>query len=166
MEVLFICLIIFIIRATVVCFGTFRIVCIVKDKRVLATFVAFIEVLIWFIVFREVLVMDEMGIIVPIVYSLGFATGTYMGILLSNKLISGYLTINAISNKITDADLLKIKQAGFGISFLPMNDNKKFIIVQIDKKHFDNLKSILKTLDEKIFIMVKESAHVYNGFIK
>jgi len=146
--------------------GTFRIVCIVKNKKLLATVLAFVEALIWFLVIREVLTMENNMIIIPIFYAGGFATGTYIGLILSDMFISGYFTVNAISNKINDADILKIKQAGFGVSFFPMGDKKIFLIIQIDKKRFEDIKSILRALDDKVFIMVNETRHVYHGFIK
>jgi len=166
MEIVMICLGVFLVRAITVCMATFRLICIVKNKKGTATLIAFVEALIWFLVVREALTMDEGGLAIPLSYSAGFAIGTYIGIILSNRFISGFFTVNAISTKITDADILKIKNAGFGISFLPMEGNKKMLIIQIDKKHFNDINSILKALDDKVFIMVNETRHVYHGFIK
>jgi len=131
-----------------------------------ATAIAFIEVLIWFLIAREAITTELTSIFIPLAFAGGFATGTYIGLLLSNRFISGQYTINAVSAKITDKDIQEIKAAGFGISFLPMEDNKLFLIIQIDKKQLEEIKTILKSLDEDTFIMVNETKYVQNGYIK
>ena len=164
--IIIVSLTIFFARAIDVCLGTFRTVCIVKNKKVTATVIAFFEVLIWFLIAREAITTEITSIFIPLSFAGGFATGTYIGLLLSNRFIAGQYTINAVSTKILEKHIEEIKEAGFGISFLPMEDSKKFLIIQIDKKQLNEIKAILKSLDEDIFIMVNETKHVQNGYIK
>jgi len=166
MEILLICFGIFLVRTITVCMSTFRLLCIVKNRKGAATIIAFVEALIWILILREALTADIAPIAIPIFYSAGFAIGTYIGLILSDRFMTGFFTVNAISTQITDADILKIKNAGFGISFIPMGGSKKLLILQIDKKHFNDVSSILKALDNQIFIMVNETRYVYHGFIK
>ena len=166
MEVLIVSLTIFFARAVDVCLGTFRTVCIVKGKKKTATIIAFIEVLIWFLIAREAITTELTSLWIPLSFAGGFAAGTYIGIWLSNRFIGGQLTINAISTKISDDDINVIKEKGYGVSFLPMEDDKKFLILQIDKKRLDEVKDILKSFDKDTFIMVNETKYVHNGFIK
>jgi len=165
-EILIISLTIFVARAIDVCLGTFRTVLIVKNRKVGATAIAFVEILIWFLIAREAITTELTSLFIPLSFAGGFATGTYIGLLLSDRFIAGQYTINAISTKITDKQIQEIKDAGYGISFLPMEGNKKFLIIQIDKKQLDEIKGILKSLDEETFIMVNETKYVQNGYMK
>ena len=166
MEVLVMCLIIFSARTITWCMGTFRLILIIKNRKLVATVIAFFEALIWFIVIREAMIGEISSILIPISYASGFAFGTFLGLVLTDRFVSGFLTINAISSKITNEDIQKIKAAGFGISSLEIDNNKKLFVVQIDKKDFNIITEILKSLDNEIFIMTNETRHVYSGFIK
>jgi len=165
-EIIIVSLTIFVARAVDVCLGTFRTVCIVKNKKFTATIIAFVEVLIWFLIAREAITTELTSIFIPLSFAGGFATGTYIGLLLSNRFIAGQYTIHAVSAKITDQHIQEIKEAGFGISFLPMEDNKKFLILQIDKKQLTEIKAIIESIDDEAFLMVNETKYVQNGYMK
>ena len=92
MEVLFLCLKIFFVRILDVTMGTFRTILTVKSKPVQACLIGFIEALIWFLVVKEALNTDSDSIFIALAYAGGFATGTYLGGKLSQKLISGNST--------------------------------------------------------------------------
>jgi len=57
-----------------------------------------------------------------------------------------------------------IKDAGFGVSSINMNENKLMLILQINKKRLEECKNLIYSLDEKSFITVHETKYVYNGF--
>ena len=76
---LILCIKIFFARIFDVTLGTVRTMFTVKGKRLIASLIGFIEVLIWFLVVREALNTESKSIFVAISYALGFATGTYIG---------------------------------------------------------------------------------------
>ena len=166
MDILIICLTIFFARAIDVCLGTFRTVLIVKDKKLASTIIAFIEVLIWFFIAREAITSEITSLWIPLSFAGGFASGTYIGLLMSNRFISGQYTINAVSSKIKEKDIEFIKNKGYGISYLMMEGKKKFLIIQIDKKQIDDIKKILKSLDKEVFIIANETKYAHNAYIK
>ena len=166
MKLLLLCLEIFFARILDVSLGTIKTFYIVKEKKLTASIIAFFEVLIWFLIAREALNTNINSIIIPIVYSLGFASGTYIGILLSSKLIHGNLTVNVISSKIKKKEIDKLKSNGFGLTNIKVNRNKNYLIIEITKKDLNKLKSIITKLDENAFIIVNESKYTQNGFFK
>ncbi len=166
LTVFLICLKIFFARMTDVCLGTFRTVNVVKGNKGMATLIAFIEVFIWYMVAKEALNPSIKSIFVPIAYAGGFATGTYLGMLLSARYIDGHLTVNVISSTINENDILTIKEHGFGVSMLNTHDNKTLLILEINKKHLKELRKLIKSIDENSFITVNETKYVHNGFIK
>lgn len=164
MKIVLLCLEIFFARILDVSLGTIKTFYIVREKKLIASIIAFFEVLIWFLVAREALNTDITSIIIPIVYSLGFASGTYIGILLSSKLIHGNLTVNIISSKITKKDLNNLKKHGFGLTSIKVNGNKSYLMIEIVKKDLDKLKSIINRIDKNAFIIVNETKFIQNGY--
>ena len=78
---LFTCLSIFFARIIDVSISTFRTMIMVKKKSFIIPILAFCEVFIWFIAARQALNTKIDSIMIPICYSLGYATGTYYVIL-------------------------------------------------------------------------------------
>ena len=95
---LFLCLKIFFVRILDVSLGTVRTMFTVKGNRITASLVGFIEILVWFLVAKEALQTEEKSILIAISYSLGFATGTYIGGYLSSVLITGNITIQVFTD--------------------------------------------------------------------
>lgn len=160
------CLKIFFARMIDVCLGTIRTVNIVKGHKFTAMIIAFIEVMIWFVIAREALNSVFDSWFIPISYAGGFATGTFIGTFLSNKLIGGHLTLNVITSKINQKNIDLIKKRGFGVSIINTQDNKSMLLIEIDKKHLNELKELIKSIDSSAFIIVNETTYVHNGFIK
>ena len=164
MDIFLLCLEIFLARILDVSLGTIKTFYVVREKRLIASIIAFFEVLIWFLVAREALNTDINSIVIPISYSLGFATGTYMGILLSSKLIHGNLTVIIISSKIKNKDINALKDKGFGLTSVKVNGNKRYLMIEIVKKDLEKLKLMINDIDENAFIIVNESKFTQNGF--
>ena len=74
---------IFFARIIDVSLGTFRTILTVKGKICFPTIIAFFEVIIWFYVAKEALLVDTNNVLIPISYSLGYATGNLIGSLIS-----------------------------------------------------------------------------------
>ena len=99
MEILILCIKIFFVRIIDVSLGTFRTIITVKGKALYASLIGFIEVFVWFLIVREALNTDIESMWIAISYSLGFATGTYIGAILSDHFIEGNLHIQIITSK-------------------------------------------------------------------
>jgi len=100
MELLFLCIKIFFVRILDVSLGTCRTIMVVKGKTLYATIIGFVEVFIWFLIVREALNTDIESIWIAVSYSLGFATGTYLGGFISKRLIKSTFSVEVItSNK-------------------------------------------------------------------
>ena len=166
MVIALLCLKIFCARIIDVCMGTFRTVCIVKGKPITSAVIAFFEVLIWFMIAREALNTEVTSIFIPISYAGGFATGTCLGLFLSNRIIGGTLSINVISKIINQEHIKTLKKQGFGVSSIDTQDNKTMLIIEINRKRLKEINAIIQEMDDEAFITIHESKYVYNGFIK
>lgn len=158
------CIKIFIARIIDVSLGTIKTFYIVKEKRIIASIIAFIETLIWILVVKETLNNKIDSIFIPLSYSLGFSVGTYMGIFISNKIIKGTLSINVISSCIKKKEIKYLKQKGYGVTVINLNHNQSHLLIEIEKNNLKKLKKCLNELDKNAFIIINESKIVDNGF--
>ena len=171
MNILILCLKIFFVRIIDVSLGTVRTIITVKGRRVVASMVGCVEVFVWFLIVREALNTDEVSIWIAVSYSLGFATGTYIGSILSDIFISGTLGVQVVTSDSDDNIINILRKNGYALTVLPVegmnDDNSKYMLfIEIDKKRFNDLKRLIKSLDKKAFIVVNETKFVQNGYFK
>ena len=165
------CLKIFTARIIDVTLGTLRTVFFVKGKTIEPFIIAFFEVLVWYMVAREALNTSGNPWIIAIFYAGGYATGTYLGSLLSNKLIKGYMQVQIIvednSQKLIDI----LRKKGFGVSIVELKNayagkNKDMLYIEVSNKKLKELKNIVQKFDKKAFLVVNETKLVQNGLLK
>lgn len=166
MELVFLCLKIFIARIFDVSLGTARMILVIKEKKLLATIAAFFEVLIWFLVAREALSQANQFPIIVLAYAGGFAAGTLVGTTLATKFIEGKLNVQIISSINSLLLLDKIKENGFGASAIKMHDDKLMIITEVNKNKYPSLKKIISEIDSGAFVYVNETKFVEGGFFQ
>lgn len=169
MELFLLCLKIFFVRIIDVSLGTIRTIVTVKDRRLIASLIGFIEVFVWFVIVKEALNTDETSLFVAISYALGFSTGTYIGSYLSNKYIKGNFGVQVITSK--EILIKKLRSVGYAVSVIDVKghheDIEKFMLfIEIDKHDFKHLKDFIKLYDKKAFIVVNETKYVQNGYFQ
>ena len=168
---LFLCIKIFLARILDVSIGTVRTMLMVKGKTVIMTILAFFEVFIWFIVAREALVTDVKSIMIPISYSLGYATGTLIGSYLSNRFIKGIVCVQVVINKQNKKLLNLVRKHGYRVSVIDLKDDydkeKRYMLYfQINNNSLKKLIHLIKKNEENPFIVVSDTKTVMNGFVK
>ena len=170
MELLFLCLKIFFVRIIDVSMGTFRTIVTVKGKRLVATSIGFVEAFIWFLVVKEALTTDIDSIFIALSYSAGFASGTFMGSLLSSKFLKGTIGLQVILSDKNDEIVNELRNKGYAVSVVEtkgQNDNKKYMLfMEINSKKYSELVKEIKSLDKNAFIVANESKYVINGYFQ
>jgi len=169
MELLFLCLKIFFVRIIDVSMGTFRTIITVKGKSVYASIIGFIEVFIWFVIVKEALNTNETSIFVAISYALGYATGTFIGSLLSSKFLKGNIGLQVILSDTNDEIVNELRNKGYAVSVVEAKgqDNKKYMLfMEINSKKYSGLVKEIKSLDKNAFVVANESKYVINGYFQ
>lgn len=169
MEILMLCIKIFCVRIVDVSMGTFRTIVTVKGQKLLASMIGFVEVFIWFVIVKEALSTDSTSIFIAFAYAGGYATGTYLGSLLSEKFIKGNFGVQVITSKKDDELVAFLKKSGFGVSVIDVRSEKEhsekyMLFIEIDKTKFEHLKKVIKQYDPNAFVVVNETKEVYNGY--
>lgn len=163
------CLKIFFVRILDVSLGTIRTMFVVRGKKLISSMIGFFEILVWFLVVKEALQTESNSIFIAISYSLGFATGNYIGALLSDKLITGNVSVQVFTN---NNNLEKIlREHGYGVSSVVYTGyeegaHKHMLFINVDKKKEKVLRELIKKNDKEAFIIVNETKYVENGYFK
>ena len=163
------CLKIFFVRILDVSLGTIRTMFVVRGKKLISSMIGFFEILVWFLVVKEALQTESNSIFIAISYSLGFATGNYIGALLSDKLITGNVSVQVFTN---NNNLEKIlREHGYGVSSVVYTGyeeeaHKHMLFINVDKKKEKALRELIKENDKEAFIIVNETKYVENGYFK
>lgn len=139
---------------------------VVKGNKILSSLIAFVEILIWFYAAREALVNYDNSIVVALFYSLGYATGTYLGTYMNEMLISGYYNVQVITSNMSLKDILKIKKHNYGLTISKSIDDKYILNLSINKKRYKECVSLIKKIDKDAFIVVNDAKVLFNGYFK
>ena len=171
MDLLITCLGIFTARIMDVSIGTIRTITMVKGASLKSAVLAFIEVFIWFLVAREALNTEYTSMWIAISYSAGYATGTYIGGILSKIFIKGNTTVQVITSKATKNNLKLLRDKGYAITVLDINDDfdgvkKKMLLLEINNNKIKELSKLIRKIDKSAFITYSETKTVINGFLK
>ncbi len=171
MSLFFLCFKIFCVRIIDVSLGTIRTLITVKGRTLLASMVGFVEVFVWFVIVKEALNTTETSLWIAIAYSLGFATGTYIGGYLSEKFIKGNFGVQVVTSNNNHKLVDTLRKEGYAVSVIDIKGqdkaNEKYMLfIEIQKNNFEQLKKLIHSIDPKAFIVVNETKYVQNGFIK
>lgn len=167
---LFVCLEIFCARIIDVSICTFRTMLMVRKKSIIIPVLAFFEVLIWFMAARKALTTEIDSILIPICYSLGYAVGTYLGGFLSRKFVRNINSIEVTTKSNNTKLIAALRKEGYCVTIIALKNNlgraKDLLIIDVKSKLVKEVISLVKDIDEKAFIVVKDTRIVHNGYIK
>lgn len=164
------CVTIFFARIVDVSISTFRTMIMVKKKSFITPILAFCEVFIWFMAARKALNTDINSILIPICYSLGYATGTYIGGVLSRRLIKNVNSVEVTTKRNNTKLINTLRNKGYALSIIALKNGysepKDLIIIDVKSKNTNKIVKLVKSIDKHAFVVVKDTKIVHNGYIK
>lgn len=170
MTLFLICVKIFFARILDVTIGTLRQSVMLKGKTFLTSVLAFFEVFIWFVVAREALTIDVKSILIPIFYSLGYATGTLIGTFLSKKLVKGEVGLQVVVDAKDNLLLNALKARGYTVSIINLENEKgpkkRILFLEVNSKSLKKVESLIAKTSPNAFITMSETKKVLNGTVK
>ena len=164
------CIIIFISRILDVSLGTVRTIMTVRGNRKVASMIAFVEVMLWFIIVREAINTEETSIFIAISFAAGFAVGTYVGGLVAKLLFPSNSLVQVITSN-RDPQLLKIiSDEGFPMTVSDVFGRehiteKYMLFIYVNGKFINKLKNLIIENDPLAFISISEGKSAINGQI-
>ena len=161
-PVVYIPFFIFIARILDVSIGTLRIMFVSKGLRGKATILGFIEVLIWIIVVAQIF-QNLDNWLYYIAYACGFATGTFIGMYIEEKMKMGVQIFRIIVGQESAELSERLKEANFRVTEVAGEGKYgpvKVIFSVAKRKRWHELAEIVNTHAPNAFYSVEDVKHV------
>lgn len=151
-------ILIFIARIMDVTFGTIRIIFVSRGKKFLAPIFGFFEIIIWLFAIGQIM-QHLTNITYYLAYASGFATGTFVGIYVEEKMAIGMVIIRIITKKDASELVEHLRSTGYGVTSFDGQGSTgqvKLIYMTIKRKDIDDIIEIIKKFDQKTFFSIEE----------
>ena len=158
-------LIIFFSRLCDVSLGTLRHVFISKGYRKIVPMLGFVEVLIWIIVVAQIM-KNLNNVACYLAWASGFATGTYVGLLIEERLALGKQVIRIITNQNCDALIAAFKNDNHGVTIVDAQGAigpVKMIFTIIDRVDVQDVVSQIAKYNPGTFYSIEEIKDTSQG---
>lgn len=160
-------LLIFLARLVDVSMGTMRTLMVVQGRKWPAALIGFFEISIYVLALSKV-VNNLDNIFNLLSYSLGFAAGNFVGIMIENKIALGKLAVRVILKSEDNNELIELlRDAGFGVTVISGTGKegiREILNIIIDRKKLTSLQKLLSDYDETAFIMVNSINPIRGGY--
>ena len=151
-------LIIFASRVCDVTLGTLRHVFISKGYKTIVPILGFFEVLIWLIVVAQIMKkIDNWACYIG--WASGFATGTYVGLLIEEKLALGLQIVRIITNQECNQLIADLKAANHGLTIIDAQGAKgpvKILFTIVKRSEINSLVDIIHKDNPNAFYTVED----------
>jgi uncharacterized protein YebE (UPF0316 family) len=167
MDILLWTLVIFFARVVDVSLGTIRVQFIVRRKKLLAAATGFIEVLIFILIVSRV-IQDIQHWPYVLAYAGGFATGTLLGMYLSEKLSHRAVHTTVVCNGFQLEMEAALREAGFALTRYDGSgrDGPVAVLdVVCTATSLPQLVKIVRITDPKAFFYTQELSALRGGYV-
>jgi uncharacterized protein YebE (UPF0316 family) len=156
---------IFCARICDVSLGTIRVIFISKGIKYIAPFIGFFEVIIWLLAIGQVM-NNLTNVVAYIAYGAGFASGTFIGMLIEEKISLGLTSVRIISKK-DPAELVQyLRSHNYGVTSIDgegATGKVKMVYTIIKRQDLAHVVSIIKQFHPNAFYSVDEVKSVSEG---
>jgi len=162
-------LLIFLARIGDVSMETIRVIYISKGIKYLAPFIAFFEIVIWLL--AMIAIMSDLANVANfLAYAFGFAMGTYIGLVIEEKLSIGMVIMRIVTTNDSTDDIAAFLQAeNYGITSLDATGsrgNVKMIITLVNRVDVPAITAHLQTTNPQAFFSIEDVRYVNQGVFR
>lgn len=156
-------ILIFLARLTDVSLGTMRIIFVSRGVKYLAPVIGFVEVNIWLLAIGQI--MENLSnnnpnsIVCTLAYAGGFATGSFVGILIEEKVSIGLVLLRLISRHDTKELIEYLKSENYGVTIHDAEGVKgpvKIIFAVIRRKDLHSVLDRINQIHPHAFYSVED----------
>jgi uncharacterized protein YebE (UPF0316 family) len=145
--------------------GTLRVIFVSKGEKNKAPIIGFFEVLIWIIIISQIFSRAN-DWIAYLSFAAGYASGSYVGILIENRIAFGVVLCRIYTQKNGMELVQSLNKMNFGATMTrgEGSQNEVHIIeTVINRKQMRSLEQLLTEFDPNIFYVVEDVRTKQNG---
>ena len=166
MEAILGYLLIFFARLADVSLATFRMIMVIRGKRIIAACIGFVEATIYILAVGKVLsaMNNPLNILA---YALDFDTGKYVGIFLEEKMALGSIIVQVILEHEVTELVEKLRDNGFGVTVVEgcgKEGIRHLLNVTLQRKNLSKLYNVIDNHDKNAFVTVTDARAIRGGY--
>lgn len=153
---------IFIARIIDVSIGTIKFILIARGMKSMAPLLSFAEVFIWIVTLGQIMKNLD-NPVNYVAYAGGFAMGTYVGMVIEERLAIGNVVIQVITSKDTSSLVESLKKGGFAYTQVNVDgsDGPSTVTYTIIKrKRLKTAINTIKSHNPRAFYTIEDVRHV------
>jgi uncharacterized protein YebE (UPF0316 family) len=162
-------LLIFIARIGDVSMETIRVIYISRGIKYLAPIIAFFEIVIWLLA-MEVVMSDLSNIANFFAFAFGFAMGTYVGLVIEEKLSIGMVILRIVTTEESNEEISAFLQSeNFGITSLDAKGargNVKMILTLVNRTDLPRITEHLRMTNPHAFFSIEDIRYANEGVFR
>jgi len=162
-------LLIFFARVCDVSMETIRVIYISRGIKYLAPLIAFFEIVIWLLA-MEVVMKDLANIGTFLAFALGFAVGTYVGLIIEEKLSIGMVILRIVTTDESNEEILSFMQSeNYGITTLDATGSRgsvKMILSLVNRTDVPRITRHIQATNPHAFFSIEDVRYVNQGVFR
>lgn len=168
LEIVLGALLIFALRVMNYAISTIRTVAIARQRRMISASLAFLEAFLFVVVIANI-VQDLSNLLYLLAYCLGASVGSYVGMLLEERFITSYVTVNIISNQHGHEIAIALREQGYGVTET-LGEGRSGTVVMlrstIVNRDSRNVIDTIHRIDPTAFVAVEEARAIMRGWLR
>jgi uncharacterized protein YebE (UPF0316 family) len=156
---------IFCARICDVTLGTIRVIFISKGIKYIAPMIGFFEVIIWLLAIGQVM-NNLTNFVAYVAYGAGFASGTFIGMLIEEKISLGLTSVRIITREDPTPLLQYLRSHDYGVTSIDgegASGPVKMVFTIIKRQDLPHVIGIIKQFQPSAFYSIEEVKSVAEG---
>lgn len=162
-------LLIFLARIGDVSMETIRVIYISRGIKVLAPIIAFFEIIIWLLA-MEVVMSDLSNVANFFAFAFGFATGTYVGLVIEEKLSIGMVIMRIVTTEESNEEIATfLESENFGVTSMDAKGtrgNVKLLLSLVNRADVPRITDHIRTTNPNAFFSIEDVRYVNQGVFR
>ena len=160
---------IFLAQICNVCMETIRVIYISKGMKYLAPVIAFFEIIIWLLAI--VGVMSNLGNFANFfAYAFGYAMGTYVGLVIEDKLSIGMVILRIITKDETNEGIIAfLQEEKYGVTSMDAEGSRggvKMILSLVNRADLPRITRFIEQTNPNAFFSIEDIRYVNQGIFR
>jgi uncharacterized protein YebE (UPF0316 family) len=110
--------------------------------------------------------LDQIGNL--LMYALGFATGTYVGSYVEERMALGHVTVQVIPKDKNITLAAELREQGYGVTVVNgwgKEGTRQLLTILVKRKNLPQLMRTIDDLDHDSFVTVMETRFIHGGYL-
>ncbi len=167
-DIVALAVLIFTMRVLNYAIGTLRLVAITRQRRIMASALAAVEAFVFAVVIANV-IQDLENVINLTSYCLGASVGSYVGMMLEARYITGFAIVNVITSFKGHDIAIALREKGHGVTET-RGEGKDGVVTTlrtvVNKRNIPQITQMVHEISPEAFITIEDARMVQRGWVQ